>query len=156
MTASLLVDLLGKVAWPVVAIVVLFGFRKSLLGLLERTRELEGPGDFKVKLDPTRVEQIVESGRRDNLSAKTITARIIDEAIVDEREFRILRALLGEREGRGMYSYQNAYYKPAIDELMKKEWIAHQDKKFVLTHEGSKIIAKKLRPLLESIEGVPG
>lgn len=150
MTAELAVNLIGNVAWPLVVVVVLLAFRKSLLGLVERTREFEGPGDLKIKLDPARVQQIVEDARRENLPAEAVTERIIDEAVVDEREFRILRALVGESEGRRMLAYQNSFYRPALERLMAKGWIARNDNKFTLSPEGLGAVSTKLFPMLKA------
>jgi hypothetical protein len=148
MTATLLVDLVTKLAWPLVVVACLLAFRKALLHLIDRTRELEGPGDLKIRLDPTAVQEIVEDGRRQNLPAKEVTKRIMEDAVIDEREFRILRALLGETDGRSMYSYQSSYYQPALNSVMNKSLVMRNADKFRLTEKGIEVLRNKLLPLL--------
>src|SRR5262249_19639364 len=114
MTPTIVVDLIGKVAWPVVVLVLLFGYRRALLDLLGRARELGGPGDFRIKLDSAKVEEIVEAGRREALPARAVANRIVEEAVIDERESRILRGLLGEKTGRLMMNYQTRWYRSAL------------------------------------------
>lgn len=120
MGAAEVVDLVGKLAWPAVILVLVLLFRRNLHDLLARLREFEGPGDVRVKLDRRQVEQIVEEGSREQVPPREIAKRIVEQAIVDPREFRILRALIAEDEGRGMYSYRSSYYKPALDAKQAK------------------------------------
>jgi hypothetical protein len=109
---------------------------------------LASRADLEIRLDPAAAQEIVEDGRRQNLPAVEITKRIIEDAVIDEREFRILRALLGETEGRSMYSYQSSYYKPALDSVMNKALVTRNGEKFRLTQKGIEMLRNKLLPLL--------
>jgi len=137
-------------AWPFVVAVSIVAFHRPLVRLIERTREFEGPGDVKIKLDAAQVEKIMVEARHDNLSAEAVTKRIVEEAVIDEREFRILRGLLGESEGRSMHAYQTAFYRPALEELEKKKWITRAHGKFKLSAEGLQVLRPRLVSLLES------
>jgi len=75
----------------------------------------------------------------------------MEEAIVDERESRILRGLLGEKAGRLMVNYQRPPYRQALDALLRKGWVVrYDDGKFALTAIGMKAVASSLRPLLQA------
>jgi hypothetical protein len=148
MTPTLIVDLVGKLAWPLVVLVLLFGYRRALLDLFGRARELEGPGGISVKLD--KLEQIVAAGQRDGRPARDVANQIVEEAIVDERESRILRGLLGEKSGRLMMNYQSHGYRPALEALLARRWIVRNaDGTFALTDAGTKVVVRSLRPLIE-------
>jgi hypothetical protein len=58
MTLERLTGLLAVLAWPIVALVVVAFLRREIIGLFGRVREIEGPGDLKVSLDPSKVEKI--------------------------------------------------------------------------------------------------
>jgi hypothetical protein len=153
MNWQLLVDLIDKLAWPVVVVIVLVAFRAKLATLIDRAREFEGPGDVKIKLDPSEVERIVDEGRKQDAPADVVARRILTQALVDNRELRILRALIGEDEGRGMYSYNNnAYYRPALESLLGKGLIEKRDGKFFLSDSGHKVVAEYLKPILANPE----
>lgn len=55
MTWEQLVQLVGHLAWPLVATVAILVFRRQILELMRRTREFEGPGGFKLTISPTDV-----------------------------------------------------------------------------------------------------
>ena len=110
MTMETTTALLGVLAWPVVVLIAIGLLRGELSALFGRVREIEGPGDIKLSLDPHKVEQIIEEARKENASPSALADRIVRSAIVlDRREARILRALLDD-DGRAIYSYQTDYY----------------------------------------------
>jgi hypothetical protein len=148
MTWHLLLDYIDKLAWPIVVVVGLLAFRGKISSLIDRTREVEGPADLKIKLDPSQVERIVDEGKKEGAPAHVVAQRIIDRAVVDPRELRILRALIGEDEGRGIYSYQTSYYLPALEALLKKGLIAKRGNKFFLTQSGVSAAAEHVMPIL--------
>jgi hypothetical protein len=114
--------LLGVLAWPLVALAVLVLLRREITGLFGRVREIEGAGT-KVSLDPTKVEQIIEQGRMENSPLAAVAKRIVQSAVVlENREARILHALLDD-DGRAIYSYQTAYYRPFLESLMAKGYV---------------------------------
>ena len=69
MTVQAITGLIGVLAWPVVVLVVLALLRGEIVALFGRVREIEGPGDLKVSLDPNKVQQIIEQGRKENSHA---------------------------------------------------------------------------------------
>lgn len=148
MNWQLLVDLIDKLAWPVVVVTILLAFRTKLAMLIDRAREFEGPADVKIKLDPSQVERIIDEGKKQDTPADIVARQILTQALVDNRELRILRALIGEDEGRGMHSYQNSYYQPALESLLGKGLIEKRDRKFFLTDSGHRVVVEYLKPIL--------
>ena len=142
------VNLIDKLAWPLVIVVVFLALRTKLSALIDRTREFEGPADMKIKLDPTQVERIVDEGKKQDTPASVVAHRIITQAVVDGRELRILRALIGEDEGRSMYSYQSPHYRPALEALIGKGLIQRRGGKYLLTDIGLQVVAEHLEPIL--------
>ena len=151
MTIEAITKLIGVLAWPVVVLAVLVLLRREIIALFERVREIEGAGT-KVSLDPVKVEQIIEQGRKENSSLATVAKRIVQSAVVlDKRESRILRALLDD-DGRAIYSYQTAYYRPFLESLMAKGYVRRFDKGFALTQEGQRVTKEYLDRLLQDSE----
>ena len=151
MTIQAITALLGVLAWPVVALAVLVLLRREITALFGRVREIEGAGT-KVSLDPGKVEQIIEQGRKDNSPLATVAKRIVQSAVVlDKREARILRALLDD-DGRAIYSYQTAYYRPFLESLMAKGYVRKFEKGFALTQEGQRVTKEYLDRVLQEFE----
>ena len=48
--AKLIVDLIGKIIWPIVLLVVVVKFRKQIVSRFKDINEIEFPGGFKAKL----------------------------------------------------------------------------------------------------------
>jgi hypothetical protein len=135
-----LTKLLGVLTWPIVVLIVVVLLRREIRGLFGRVRAIEGPGDLKVSLDPNKVGQILDEGRKENASTAAVAERIVQSAtILDPREARILRALVDD-DGRALYSYQSDYYRPALDALITKGYVRRQGKGFALTDEGQRIV----------------
>jgi hypothetical protein len=152
MTIEAVTDLLNVLAWPVVILIALGIFRRELTGLFGRVREIEGPGDLKLSLDPSKVRDIIEQGRQENAPPSAVAQRIVRSAVVlDRREARILRALLDD-DGRAIYSYQSDYYKTALDGLLKKELVRKVDKGFRLSAEGRRVTKEYLLPILQQLD----
>jgi len=151
LTIEAITKLIGVLAWPVVVLAVLVLLRREIIALFERVREIEGAGT-KVSLDPVKVEQIIEQGRKENSSLATVAKRIVQSAVVlDKRESRILRALLDD-DGRAIYSYQTAYYRPFLESLMAKGYVRRFDKGFALTQEGQRVTKEYLDRVLQDSE----
>jgi hypothetical protein len=143
--------LIGVLAWPVVALAVLLLLRREITLLFGRVREIEGAGT-KVTLDPNKVEQIITQGRKENSPSAAVAKRIVQSALIlDKREARILRALLDD-DGRAIYSYQTAYYRPFLESLMAKGYVRKFDKGFALTQEGQRITKEYLDRVLQEFE----
>ncbi|HZM58612.1 MAG TPA: hypothetical protein VFB85_02425 [Vicinamibacterales bacterium] len=150
MTVSETTALLDTLAWPVVVLIVLAFFRRQLVALVERVREIEGPADLKITLDAQKVEQIITKGRQANATPAAVAQQIVRSAtVLEKRETRILRALLDD-DGRGMFNYQTDYYKPALMALVSKGLVQRQDKGFALTPEGMRVTKEYLTTVLES------
>jgi len=150
MTISEITALLDTLAWPVVILIVVAIFRRQLVVLFGRVREIEGPGDLKITLDAQKVEQIITRGRQDNVSPAAVAQQIVRSAtVLEKRETRILRALLDD-EGRGMFNYQTDYYRPALMSLVSKGLVQKHDKGFALTPEGMRVTKEYLSAVLES------
>jgi len=149
LTLEGLTGLLAVLAWPIVALTVIGLLRREIAGLVGHVREIEGPGDVKVTLDPNKVEQIIEEGRNQNAPVAEVAERIVQSAVVlDKREARILRALLDD-DGRALYPYQKAYYKAALDSLMAKGYIRKGDRGFALTEEGCDVTREYILGVLQ-------
>jgi hypothetical protein len=141
--------LLAVLAWPVVALFFVDLLRREITGLFGRVREIEGPGDVKITLDSSKVEQIIEEGRKQNAPIAEVAERIVESAVVlDRREARILRALLDD-DDRALYSYQSSYYKAALDSLMTKRYVRKGDKGFALTEEGRHVTREYILGVLQ-------
>ena len=149
MTVSEITALLDTLAWPVVILVVVAVFRRQLVALVGRVREIEGPADLKITLDAQKVEQIITKGRQANATPAAVAQQIVRSAVLEKRETRILRALLDD-DGRGMFNYQTEYYKPALTALVSKGLVQRHDKGFALTPEGMRVTKEYLTTVLES------
>ncbi len=144
--------LIGVLAWPVVVLVVLALLRGEIAARFGRVREIEGPGDLKVSLDPNKVQQIIEQGRKENSPPAAVAERIVQSAtVLDKREARILRALLDD-DGRAIYSYQTAYYRPSLESLMAKGYVRKVDKGFALSQEGRRVTKEYVVGVLQGLD----
>jgi hypothetical protein len=149
MTVSDITALLDTLAWPVVILLVVAVFRRQLVVLVGRVREIEGPGDLKISLDAQKVEKIITEGRQANTPPSAVAQQIVRAAtVLEKRETRILRALLDD-EGRGMFNYQTDYYRPALMALLSKGLVRKHDKGFALTPEGLRVTREYLSSVLE-------
>jgi hypothetical protein len=149
MTVSEITALLDTLAWPVVILVVVAIFRRQLVVLFGRVREIEGPGDLKISLDAQKVEKIITEGRQTNTPPAAVAQQIVRAAtVLERRETRILRALLDD-EGRGMFNYQTDYYRPALTALVAKGLVQKHDKGFALTAEGLRVTKEYLLGVLD-------
>ena len=77
---------------------------------------------------------------------KPETTPVLGEAI-DIRELRILRALFGEPRGRFLEGYQDAYYGPALQSMIKKGWVKRNGKRHVLSSKGAEFCRAYLKEL---------
>jgi len=152
MTIEELTSLLGVLVWPAVVLVAVTLLRRELAGLFGRVREIEGPGNLKLSLDPNKIEQIINEGRKENSPTAAVAERIVRAAtILDKREARILRALLDD-DGRAIYSYQNDYYRSALESLLAKGYVRRMDKGFALSQEGQRVTKEYLLGVLKALE----
>jgi hypothetical protein len=149
-TIEALTGLLNTVVWPAVVVFAVILLRRELTALFGRVREIEGPGSLKVILDPNKVEQIIKDGQND--SPATVAKRIVRTAtILDRREARILRALFDD-DGRAIYSYQNDFYRPALESLLVKEYIRKANKGFALTPMGLNVTKEYILGVVQGLE----
>lgn len=152
MTIDQLTGLFGVLLWPVVVLVAIVLLRRELVGMFGRVREIEGPGSLKVSLDPNKVEQIINEGRKENAATADVAERIVRAAtILDKREARILRALLDD-DGRAIYSYQNDYYRSALEALLAKGLVRKVGKGYALSEEGHRVTREYLLGVLQRSE----
>ena len=152
MTIEAITGLLGVLGWPVVVLVIVVLLRREISAIFGRVREIEGPGDIKVTLDPVKVEEIIEEGRRKNAPASSVAERIVQSAtLTDKRETRIMRALLDD-DGRAIYSYQIPYYRPALESLLAKGYVRKLDRGYALTQEGRRVTKEYVLGVLDVAE----
>ncbi len=71
--------------------------------------------------------------------------------VLDKREARILRALLDD-DGRAIYSYQTAYYRPSLESLMAKGYVRKVDKGFALSQEGRRVTKEYVVGVLQGLD----
>ncbi len=148
MTTESIVTLIGYLVWPgLLAFVVLY-FRQNIADLIDRIQSLEGPGDVKVSFDKRKVEQIVEEGKKENAPAQVVAERIVEQAVVDPKELRILRALFGE-DGRQLRQFLGSYYRDALASLVAKGYVKKDGRDFYLTDQGKKATRAYLSNLLQ-------
>jgi hypothetical protein len=153
MTVSEITALLDTLAWPVVILIVVAVFRRQLVVLFGRVREIEGPADLKITLDAQKVEKIITEGRQTNSPPAAVAQQIVRSAtVLEKRETRILRALLDD-DGRWMFNYQTDYYRPALTALVAKGLVRKLDKGFALTPEGLRVTKEYLSSVLDSGPG---
>jgi len=145
---AILLGFLGNIAWPAAVVSLILLFRIQISDAIDRAREFEGPADLKLTLDPRHVEQIVAEGRAENAPASEVAQRIVEQAVVDKRELRILRALLGEQTGRAMHGYRGPFYRPSLDSLMSEGMVQFNQGKYFLTDKGRAAVREHLMPLL--------
>jgi hypothetical protein len=143
------VSVLGAVAWPITVLIVLLIFRRPITGITEAVQRLEGPGGVKVFLDPDRVKQVIQAGRRENLSEDAIAKRVIESAeIANSEELRILRALFDEPTGRLLENYVR-YYPAALNSLMSNGNLQKVGRRYTLTPKGLDATARYLRSAID-------
>jgi hypothetical protein len=152
--ASLLVGL----AWPFVTFVVALLYRAQITSALQRLRRVQGPGGTTAELEPRgtleeRFEEILKSAQQRGLPQEKIeerTARIFEFG--DSRKLRIIRAVLGESDGRAIISYRNDYYRPALESLVQSGYLELTLKnKYRLTQKGNRFASYYLPHLLSEI-----
>jgi hypothetical protein len=151
MTLAEITAIVNPTAWPVTVLIIVLLLRRELAGVFGRVREIEGPGDLRVSLDPNKVEEIIKEGREEKISAAAIAQRIVRSALMDPLEKRILRALLDD-DGRAIYSYQTDYYRRALQALIEKGYVRKVDKGFALTVKGRQVTKEYLEGVLQSLE----
>jgi hypothetical protein len=68
----------------------------------------------------------------------------------DIRELRILRALFGERKGRILEAYQDAYYGPALQALIKRKLVKKIETRHYMTPTGADFCRAYLKELFQT------
>lgn len=148
------IKLLGVLIWPLTALVILFLFKRQIIGLTELIRTVEAPGGFKLILDQQKIEKIIKEGKKENVSVKQLADQIVKSAEVkDTSEMSILRALFDEEGGRFLFNYQK-YLPDAMKSLVEKGYIEKKDKRYFLTPTGLATTQKYLINTLAR-QGVP-
>lgn len=69
---------------------------------------------------------------------------------IDIRELRILRALFGESKGRILEAYQDGYYGPSLQALVKRELVKKIKNRYCMTPKGAEFCRAYLKELFES------
>ncbi len=88
MTWDLFVQLIGHLAWPLVAVIAMFAFRGPIMELMQRAGELEGPGIKTVFIDPKEVKAVAEQVTKGTMSPEEAAERLEKAArIADSIEF---------------------------------------------------------------------
>jgi hypothetical protein len=148
------VELISVLAWPLTVLIVVVSFRPQIAEFLTRIREVEGPGDIKVRLDQTEIKRLIEKGQQANVPPDELAEQIVKYAeLKDSRELRILRALFDEPAGRGIWTYaNNRFYRGALDNLLAKGYVSGGKGKYRLTATGEEVCRQYLRAVLESFE----
>ena len=155
MTWEQAVALIGGAGWPVVALLLLVAFRSEVAGVLQRTREVSA-GGVTFKADPTQVAAIVEEGKQSGRSSETIAQQIVSEALVDEREVRIMQSLFGETQPRALNIYaRNDFYRPALEALVRKAYVERTDGQYRLSDRGLQTVRQILIHKLHESGPVP-
>lgn len=143
-----LLNFLAGLAWPVTTLVLARAFSDEIKGVIQRISGVEA-GQVKINLDSVvKAKEI----RADTPTDEDTAKEYLKENIVDVRELRILRSLVGEIGGRSLHNYRRSgYYRPALDSLIAKDLVNDIQKKYYLTSLGKKVVAEHLRKVL-SIE----
>lgn len=69
--------------------------------------------------------------------------------VSSDLEFRILRALLGESEGRYLDGFQKRYYRATLDATIAKGWVEQIGSRYYLTSKGLEACESRLMQLLQ-------
>jgi hypothetical protein len=101
--------------------------------------------------------QAVHKGTPPPPSEKPETLNVIGQSI-DIRELRILRALFGETKGRLLEAYQDGYYGPSLQALVKRGLVKRIEKRlakrieirYYMTLKGKDFCRAYLKELFET------
>jgi hypothetical protein len=146
-----LTQVITAFAWPLTLLLIVYLFRGPIAAKLERVKSVRGPGDTAVDFD--LVQRIVEEGQAQRLDARQIAERI-QRAVADKHELRILRALLGEDEGRFLMHYQDGDYRPALQQLLGKGLVRREGYKYYLTDSGLQALRPQMLAQLSARSSV--
>ena len=83
------------------------------------------------------------------LSEEAKTFPVLGQSI-DIRELRILRALFGESKGRLLEAYQDGYYGPSLQALVKRGLVKRIEKRYYMTPKGKDFCRAYLKELFET------
>jgi 16S rRNA C967 or C1407 C5-methylase (RsmB/RsmF family) len=145
-----LINLLDILAWPIITLAIILIFKKHISSLIDRIRELEGPGDLKISLNENKneIKEILKEGTEKKYAPEEMLERIMQT--LDKREIRIVRALFDD-PGRAIYSYQNDYYKDALKRLLDKGYVEKRQNGYSLTKEGNNFAKEYFQRVIERI-----
>ncbi len=142
---SLLLQFIVDLAWPIATLTVAWIFRKEIKGAIRQLEGLEA-GQVKVNLANVAKAEVI---RAETQSNEVIAKRFLEQKVVDDRELRILRGLVGETNGRSLNDYRRSgFYRPALDSLLAKHLIENIHHKFHLTQLGTEVVTAHLRAIL--------
>ena len=145
---QIITDLLKSLAWPVTIYVIIKIYEKEIRTLLnERFTGLQ-LGDISIDLSGVKkTENIVLNTESIEDAAKNI----LSQQLVNEKEKRIIRALIDETQGRGLYSYQKSdYYRESLASLSYKKLIELKDNKYFLTNIGQAVAKEYIHQLFDA------
>jgi hypothetical protein len=69
---------------------------------------------------------------------------------IDIRELRILRALFGEPKGRILEAYQDGYYGPSLQAVVKRGLVKRIEKRYYMTPIGADFCRAYLKEVFET------
>jgi hypothetical protein len=147
MTWELLIQAIGHLVWPAVMLTAIVMFRKQVVDLIARLRGFEAAG-AKFTLDPAQVKQVSDDVAKGRITPEQ-GARHLEQTVLDEKEHRILRALVDEDHGRILEGYRSPFYRPALESALSKGYIRRQGEQYFLTDEGKKIVRDYLLRVLQ-------
>lgn len=113
--AKLIVDLIGKIIWPIVLLVVVVKFRKQIVSRFKDINEIEFPGGFKAKLSQViqaTVEEVTD--KLDPIFENQIDSSPSNNnnADIENDADKTLLVLAASKSLRENLKY-NIYYDPA-------------------------------------------
>ncbi|HEY5391884.1 MAG TPA: hypothetical protein VIJ57_07210 [Hanamia sp.] len=113
--AKLVIDLIGKIIWPIVLLVIVWKFRKQIVSRFKDINEIELPGGFKAKLSQViqaTVEEVTD--KLDPIFENQIdNSQSYDNNIEIENDADKTLLVLGASQSLKENLKYNIYYDPA-------------------------------------------
>ncbi|MGK7913482.1 MAG: hypothetical protein AB4050_18675 [Synechococcus sp.] len=107
-------ELVGDIAWPSVVLIMLYTLRVPIGEWIGKITNVEfGAGDAKVAINAAEQASQI---RQETANESEAAAKLLD--LLERKDFRILRELIDEPEGRYLNIYrQSNFYRPSLDKL---------------------------------------
>ena len=139
------IKIIGSVIWPAVVIIIYFSLRRKIFGLLDRAREIRGPGNVHFILDPKKIEDIVEKGVGDNIPSEKIAENIVNEASTWTVEFDIMKSLFLAENGIDLEEYLTIEGIATLEKLISNGYVKKREDGYVFTKLGREAFKMMLR-----------